>query len=144
MELGRNSALPATALPFSQSKTAPNKTAPKGHASATDEKVGVLPGKAAITRRDYPHIVELKIAGRSDKEIARRMDVSVDRLKIHVAKAMAEYRRGELLIRNGEAVEEARKAGEDKGQQFASDIAQSPDDSAFTAEVALSTISVTI
>ncbi len=68
-------------------------------------------GATIITRQDYPALVELNIAGRSDLEIADRLDTSVRQVRSHVSQAMALYRSGDLLIDSGNAVSEARSKG---------------------------------
>lgn len=79
-----------------------------------------------ITKRDYPALVELRLAGRSDREIARRFDSPLRMIRGHVAQAMAMYRRGEIIVRSGETVMEARAAGEEKAAKTTAALSSQP------------------
>ena len=82
-------------------------------------KVG---GAKAVSRRMYPQLVELKIAGRSAEDIARRLNISLDVLRPHLQRAMDEYRTGRLNIAGGNAVEEARAVGAERAGEFTDNI----------------------
>lgn len=94
---------------YAQAKTSPQLEKPK-------KKKESATGSAVITKRSYPIMVELRIAGRSYREIADRLDTSERQVRLHLASAMAAYRNGRLRIRNGESVEEARRVGEERAE----------------------------
>lgn len=75
-------------------------------------------GARGISRRIYPLLVELKIAGRSAEEIAQKLKVSTEVLRPHLQRAMEEFRAGRLRINGANALEEARAVGEERGAEF--------------------------
>lgn len=96
-------------------------------------------GARNITRREYPALVELKIAGRSAKEIARILEVPEGEVRRHISLALSEYRNGKLIIRSGQATTEARKKGAEKSREFYENAGIG--DSAFPAQSAVSEVS---
>ncbi len=93
-------------------------------AKTRDRRVERGLGDVASIRRHYPEIVELKLAGRSDREIADKFSVEPSVLRPHIAAAMAKFRRGELEIEKGDVVSEAEKIGKEKSSEFANDLSQ--------------------
>ena len=87
---------------------------PRSGSRSTKEK--------SISRREYPRIVELKIAGRSDRAIAERLSVPVNQVKLHAPVAMREYKKGQLRINGGNAVYEAGEVGKEQRAEFQEDL----------------------
>lgn len=67
-----------------------------------------------VTRADYPTIVELKLAGRSDAEIARRFGISIDLAIGHISQALSDYKKRKLQVRPDRIIDEALKVGEER------------------------------
>lgn len=103
---------PVSAPRIAAAKAAPELIPPRQNKS--ERKIGA--GLTVITRKVYPKLVELHIAGRSYREIAQRLGVSEREVRLHTARAMAAYRNGRLRIRGGQCVEEARRVGEERSQ----------------------------
>jgi hypothetical protein len=104
---------------------------------STDDLLSFQPKK--VGRQHYPAIVELKTAGRSDVEIAKRFGVKPVEMKMHISRAMTEFVRGEVKSNPGNAVSEARQKGLEKGQAFGESMQQAVVTSTAVAD-ALTTI----
>ncbi len=96
-------------------------------------------GSRAITVRDYAAIATLKVAGRQVADIARAYGVSETQIRPHVARAMAEYRKGKLKLDSTELRKESEAVAEQKNTSFNNRVAdaavQSTAVNDFSAEI---------
>lgn len=76
-----------------------------------------------ITRRDYPALATLKLAGRRTEEIAERYGMSPERILPYITRAINAYRKGKLKLDAGEVRNEAAAKGEEEGTKVANKIA---------------------
>lgn len=80
-------------------------------------------GSRAITIRDYAAIATLKVAGRQVADIARAYGVSETQIRPHVARAMAEYRKGKLKLESSELKKQSDAVAEQKNAKFNNSVA---------------------
>ncbi len=75
------------------------------------DEAAELKMKHKLSRKDYPELVELKLSGKSEEEIARKLGVRKQEVKIHGSKAMADFRAGRIKINAGRPIMEAQEEG---------------------------------
>lgn len=107
-----------------------------------EQNTRILAGSKHITRRHYPSIVELKIAGRSDQQIAKRFGSNSIKMKSHISRAMNEYRKGELRTNESNTVMEAREVGEEKARKVTSKLGQSVESAGLMSQTVSATSNI--
>lgn len=75
--------------------------------------------KPVITRNEYPRIATLKLAGRSDKEIAQFYGMPMEKVTPHIRAALNAHRNGEFQVDMDQVEREAKaKAAENTAAVF--------------------------
>lgn len=111
-----------SAVPKSVVKAVGKQLTQLGLPTTASKKKDVDSGVKVITRRDYQSIISLRLAGRSNKEIAKKFGKPLEKIRGHIERAMAEYRKGRIKPEAGGVAGEAREKGKDKSIQFAQDF----------------------